>query len=125
MTRRFAAALAAASCVTALGAATAHGHSGLESSTPKAGAVLARTPATVTIRFSGPIVRLGAMAATRNGVGGLMKSARISPTDATKIVVTLKRPGPRKQAGSYRVSWRVSGADGHAVSGVIPFRVRR
>lgn len=122
---RIAAPLAAASCIAALGAAAALGHSGVESSTPRAGAVLARSPATVTIRFSGPVARIGTVRATRNGDGDLVKSARISPRDATRVVVRLKRPGPRKQAGSYRVAWRVTGADGHAVSGVIPFRVRR
>ena len=117
------AALAAASCVAALGATTALGHSGVESSSPRSGAVLERSPVRVTITFSGPVARLGTTTATRNGEGNLVRSARISPGDASRVVVALKRPGPRKQAGTYRVSWRVTGSDGHAVRGVIAFRV--
>ena len=125
MRLRIAAALAAASCMAALGAATALGHSTVRSSSPKAGAVLARSPATMTISFGDPIGRLGTFTATRNGEGNLVKSVRISPRNARRAVVSLKRPGPRKQHGTYRVNWRITGDDGHAVKGVISFRVRR
>jgi methionine-rich copper-binding protein CopC len=125
MTTRVAAALAAASLVGSLGAATALGHSELESSTPRNGAVLARTPARVTLTFHGVVVRLGRITATRNRADDLVRSAVISPRNASRVVIRLKRPGPRKQPGAYRVSWRVTGADGHVVSGAIGFRVRR
>jgi methionine-rich copper-binding protein CopC len=79
----------------------------------------------VTIGFSDQIVRLGRFVATRNGDGDLVKSARISPRDATRVVVSLKRPGPKKQNGTYRVIWRVTGVDGHTVNGVVAFRVKQ
>jgi copper transport protein len=125
MTLRTAAALTAASCVAALGATSALGHSGVESSSPRSGAVLERTPAQVTITFAGPVARVGTITATRNGRGHLVKRAYLSPRNASRVVVELKRPGPKKQPGAYRVSWRVTGSDGHAVRGVIGFRVRR
>ena len=118
------AALAAASCVAAAGAATALGHTGAVSSTPRSGSVLAHTPARVTIVFAGPVARVGTVRATRNGEGNLVKRKYVSPRDASRVVVELKRPGPRKQPGAYRVVWRVTGPDGHPVSGVVGFRVR-
>jgi methionine-rich copper-binding protein CopC len=124
MRTRAAAALAAATCAASLGAASAFGHTGVESSSPKSGAVLARTPARVTITFAGPVLRVGTITATRNGQGNLVKRAYRSPRAASRVVVELKRPGPRKQAGAYRVIWRVTGSDGHVVRGVIGFRVR-
>ena len=119
------AAVAVAACLAAFGAATALAHDELKSSSPKSGATLARTPAAVTLTFEEPIGKLGAVTATRNGQGGLLKSARTLPTNAAKVVVRLKRPGPKKQAGTYRVSWRITSDDGHPVSGVVTFRVKR
>jgi methionine-rich copper-binding protein CopC len=124
-TTRAVAALAAAGCVASLGAATALGHSEVQSSTPQAGATVPRTPGTVTLRYDDPIQRVRAITVTRNGGQNLAKSARISPRDARRVTVTLKRPGVEKQNGTYRVSWRVTGIDGHTVSGVVAFRVRR
>ncbi len=124
-TTRAVAALAAAGCVASLGGGMALGHSEVESSTPKAGATLARTPATVTLRYDDPIQRIRRITVTRNGQQNLVRSSRISPRDATRITITLKRPGPKKQTGTYRVSWRVTGVDGHTVNGVVVFRVKR
>jgi methionine-rich copper-binding protein CopC len=120
-----AAAVAAAACVAAFGAATALAHDELKSSSPKSGATLVRTPAAVTLTFEEAIGKLGKVTATRNGQGDLVKSARTKPRDASKVVVRLKRPGPKKQAGTYRVSWRIISDDGHPVSGVVTFKVKR
>jgi methionine-rich copper-binding protein CopC len=120
-----AAAVAAVACVAAFGAATALAHDELKSTSPRTGATLARTPAAVTLTFEEPIGKLGKVTATRNGQGDLVKSARTMPRNAAKVVVTLKRPGPKKQAGTYRVGWRITSDDGHPVSGVVTFRVKR
>jgi copper resistance protein C len=124
-TTRAVAALAAAGCVASLGAAAALGHSEVESSSPRSGATLARTPATVTLRYDDPIQRIRAITVRRNGGPDLATSSRISPRDARRVTVTLKRPGPKKQNGTYRVRWRVTGVDGHTVTGVVAFRVKR
>ena len=124
-TTRAVAALAAAGCVASLGAATALGHSEVESSTPKDGARLARTPATVTLRYDDPIQRIRDDPVTRNGRQNLARSSRIAARDARTIVVSLKRPGAKNQNGTYRVNWRVTGVDGHTVNGVVSFRVKR
>jgi len=123
-TTRAVAALAAAGCVASLGAATALGHSGVESSTPRNGAQLARTPATVTLRYDDPIQRIRTIRVTRNGRQDLVRSSRIAARDARTVVVSLKRPGPKNQNGTYRVNWSVTGVDGHTVNGVVSFRVK-
>jgi methionine-rich copper-binding protein CopC len=40
------------------------------------------------------------------------------------VVATLKRPGARYRAGVWRVTWRVTGADGHTLTLTAGFRVR-
>jgi methionine-rich copper-binding protein CopC len=119
---RRAAVLAAALAVAAPAVALAHTE--VRSSSPRDGAVLARTPAAMAVTFGEPIGRLGTMTMTRNGAGNLVKSARIAPRNARTALIALKRPGAAKQAGRYRLTWRITGADGHRLSGTITFRVR-
>jgi methionine-rich copper-binding protein CopC len=123
VTTHRAAALAAGLILALPGAAAAH--SQVASSSPAAGAVLERPPALMRVTFSDPIGRLGRMTMTRNGVGDLVRSVAIAPRDRRTVLISLKRPGPRNRAGTYRLSWRITGADGHRVGGVIAFRVRR
>jgi copper resistance protein C len=115
---------AAAALVAAVAAAPAYAHSEAVASSPRHGSTLTRVPAQMTVTFGEPIGRLGTMRVTRNRAGDLVRSARIAPGNARRAVITLKRPGPRKQAGLYRLTWRVTSADGHPVSGVVVFRVR-
>jgi methionine-rich copper-binding protein CopC len=123
MTTRHAALLLAASLTLALPAPVlAHTH--VISSSPREGARLARVPAVIAVTFGDPIGRLGTMTVTRNGAGDLVRSARIAPRDRSTALIFIKRPGPRKRAGTYRLVWRVTGADGHRVAGTIAFRVR-
>lgn len=122
MTHR-AAALAAFLVLALPGAAVAH--SSVVSSSPPAGATLTRAPVAMKVVFSEPIGRLGTMTMSRNGVGNLVRSVAIAPRDRRTALISLKRPGPRNQAGTYRLTWRITGADGHRVSGTIVFRVRR
>lgn len=122
--RRRALVLAGGALVAAVAASPALGHAEAVSMTPKHGTTLTRVPAQMTVTFGEPIGRLGAVRVTRNRAGNLVKGARIAPANARRAVITLKRPGPRKQAGLYRLTWRVTSADGHPVSGVVVFRVR-
>ncbi len=114
----------AAAALLAVVAAPAAGHTDVTSSSPADGAVVDRVPARVVLTFGQTIGGAGAMTLTRNGAGNLVKSARRDPRNARRVLVTLKQPGARKQAGRYRLSWRVSAPDGHAMRGVIAFRVR-
>lgn len=106
-------------------AVPALGHTGLRASSPSAGATLSRLPATVTLTFSGALGKAGPAKVTRNRRGDLLKRARLAPGDARRLVITIKRPGPKAQGGTYRVAWNVTSADGHRQRGLLVFRVRR
>lgn len=122
---RFAApALVAGVLLAAVATTPALGHSDVTASSPAHGSTLTRVPAQMTVTFGDAIGKLGTMTVARNGTGNLVKASRTSPTDARTAVITLKRPGPKKQAGLYRLTWRIVGADGHRLTGVIAFRVR-
>jgi methionine-rich copper-binding protein CopC len=71
------------------------------------------------------MVRAKSAKATRNRKGNLVKGVGLAKGDARKVVITLKRPGPKSQPGTYRVAWAVTGGDGHTVSGLVTFRVGR
>ena len=116
------AALAAVALAGAAGAAVAH--DAVRGTTPARGAVLENLPARVSMTFAAPVGRLDAVRITRNGKGNFVKSARVDPRNAARVVATLKRPGARYRPGVWKVTWRVTGADGHKQTLSAGFRVR-
>ncbi len=122
--RTIAAALAAAICL-GVGATTALAHTEVTSSSPPDGATLSRLPAKVVLTFAEPIQRVRLVVVKRNGRGNLAKTVAQDPRDARRVLVTLKRPGLKWQAGRYRVNWLITATDGDAVNGVVAFRVVR
>lgn len=117
--------IAAGALLAAVAATPALAHSDVTSTSPAKGATLTRTPAQMAVTFSDAVGTAGKMTVTRNGAGNLVKSARISPKNGRTVLIRLKRPGAKKQAGTYKLTWRVTGADGHALRGTVTFRVRR
>jgi len=117
--------IAGAAAAALAAAAPALGHTELRATSPARGATLPSLPAQVTVTYAEPMARVDGAKATRNRTGNLVRSARLSRGDARKVVITLKRPGPRSQDGTYRVAWTVTGGDGHTLSGLVTFRVRR
>ncbi len=124
-TTRAVAALAAAGCVASLGAATAlgHGESRVEHPEGRGAARAHAGDGDAALRRPDPAHPDDPV--TRNGRQDLARSSRIAARDARTVVVSLKRPGPKNQNGTYRVNWRVTGVDGHTVNGVVSFRVKR
>jgi copper resistance protein C len=122
--RTIAAAVVAALCLGA-GATTALAHTEIESSSPPDGATLSRLPAKIVLTFEQPIQRVRVVVVKRNGAGNLTKTFLQDPSDARRVLVTLRRPGPRWQAGRYRVNWGITATDGDPVTGVVAFRVVR
>lgn len=123
--RRLMAVLGAAACATAVTTGVALAHDEAQSTSPKKGAVLSALPAQVSVTWGEPVGRLTGATVTRNGKGNLVKTARIDRSNARKVVATLNRPGARWQAGTYRVTWRITAADGHRQTLVVGFTVRR
>lgn len=103
-----------ASLLLAANAAQAHTH--LESSIPSNGSKVA-APTAIELRFSGA-ARVTALTLQQTGVAA--KALAPLPATATKVVSV---PVSGLAAGSYTVTWRVAGEDGHVMSGTFQFTV--
>ena len=105
-----------AGSVLALAATCAAAHAHLQQATPADGSVLHAAPTQLVLRFS-EATRLTVLwiesGGTRQAVGSLPDAAQ------TTIVVAL----PTLSPGSYVVSFRAIGADGHVVPGQVHFTV--
>jgi methionine-rich copper-binding protein CopC len=101
----------------ALIAAPADAHSELRGSIPAAGAVLDGAPESIELQFN-ERVQLTALRLRRVG-GAEIALPRRAIRESTREVIAL----PPLEPGEYRAEWRIISADGHAVGGVIPFRV--
>jgi methionine-rich copper-binding protein CopC len=100
-----------------LGTAPAWAHSRLESSDPAAGSSTATAPQKVSLTFNEP-VQPGFTVITVIGPNGDdYHSGQVSEVDDTVTVGVL----PLGPAGRYQIGYRVVSADGHPVSGSVPF----
>lgn len=95
-------------------------HASIESSDPQDGAALTSLPETVSVTLSED-VGSGAVLRVLNASGTRLDDGDV--TVAGRRVLVGVRPG-EAAAGSYRVVYRVVSADGHPVSGEIPFTVK-
>ena len=117
---RIAAALAAAAGVVLLGAPTADAHSVLVSSSPAAGASVAASPAEAVLEFNEPVEnRFTELAVLGPDGASHWEAGPVSVVDA-RVSAPVRPLGP---AGAYTIRYRVTSADGHPVSGTIPFRL--
>jgi hypothetical protein len=96
-------------------AALAHAH--LQKAVPADGGVINASPANVVLTFSEP-ARLTACW-LQKGAAAKQKITGLATTPAQQISV----PVPALEAGSYVLSWRVVGDDGHIVPGQIHFTI--
>ena len=92
--------------------------------TPARGAVLQNLPPKVSMTFGEPVGRIDGVRVTRNGTGDFTKSSQIDPRNASRVVATLTRPGGKARKGLWKVTWRVTSADGHKQVFTAGFRVR-
>ncbi|MEV6828672.1 copper resistance CopC family protein [Amycolatopsis sp. NPDC051102] len=117
---RIAAALAAAGAAAVLAAPGAAAHSVLVSSSPAADASLEVAPAEVVLEFDEPVEnRFTELAVLGPDGGSHWEAGPASIVDA-RVSAPLRPLGP---AGGYTIRYRVTSADGHPVSGSIPFRL--
>lgn len=123
MSARMRAAVLAVAACAAGGAGVAVAHDEVEGTTPARGAVLQNLPPKVSMTFGETLGKLNAVTITRNGRGSFVKSSTIDPRNAARVVATLVRPGARYRPGVWRVTWRVTGADGHKQTLTAGFRV--
>ncbi|MEU5263923.1 copper resistance CopC family protein [Amycolatopsis sp. NPDC021455] len=117
---RIAAALAAACCAVLLGAPAADAHSVLVSSTPAKDAAITTSPAEAALVFNEQVENQFTELAVLGPDGtSHWEAGPVSVVDA-RVSAPLRPLGP---AGVYTIRYRVTSADGHPVSGSIPFRL--
>jgi len=118
-------ALLLASCILALaallalGAAPASAHDQLLASTPADGAALDGSPTEVTLRYSDSVLTIGAIVllVDQDEHNWITGDPILDGSDVTaRVDGTLP-------TGTYEIRWRVVSADGHPISGLIPFTV--
>jgi methionine-rich copper-binding protein CopC len=103
-------------CATAVPASA---HDKLISSDPASDQRLAEAPAEVSLTFSADVLDMGAAVVVSDAAGTEWVSA--APTVDGPDVTAVLDPG-MPDAG-YEIRWRVVSADGHPISGVVPFTV--
>jgi methionine-rich copper-binding protein CopC len=108
---------AAVPLLFASSAALSHAH--LERASPADGSVVSEAPQSLRLEFSEP-AQLAALWIARDG-GTRQKIAPLPQRAQQQITVAL----PQLVPGSYVVSWRAVGADGHVVPGQIRFTLSR
>lgn len=100
-----------------LGTGPANAHAVLSGSDPAAGSSLSAGPATVSLTFDEGLQQTFAALTVVGPDGG--QWAREAPTVAGDV---LSAPvGELGAAGDYTIAYRVTSADGHPVSGTVPF----
>ena len=97
-----------------------YGHSALESSVPRAGAVLESAPKHLKLRFSEALEP--ALTKVEIIVNGAAKPLALVPTlspDGKEVGADIAPLGP----GTYSVNWNVVARDGHRTKGSFSFTV--
>jgi methionine-rich copper-binding protein CopC len=88
-------------------------HDEVTRTTPARGAVLKNLPPRVSMTFGETVGRLDEVTIARNGRGDFVRSARIDPRNASRVVAVLERRGGKARKGAWKVTWRITSADGH------------
>lgn len=118
MLRRALIVVVLAGAVLGITAAPAFAHAELVESDPAPGAVLERSPATITLQFTETVeadtsgVRVFDTDGARVDQGGTEVSGR-----------TVRLPLPSLDDGSYVVTWRVVSGDSHPIQGAFTFQI--
>lgn len=94
-------------------------HDQLISSTPGAGEHFTNSPAEVTLTYSEDVLTIGALVLVTDMDGIDHVSGPVELADS-RVTAPLE---PALPSGSYDLKWRVVSADGHPISGIVPFTV--
>ena len=100
-------------------AAPALAHDGLVGTGPADGATVTGAPAAVELEFTGEPLPLGTLV-TVTGPDGVEMSSGDADISGTTVTQAL---APEAPPGAYRVEWRSTSSDGHALSGSYDFTV--
>lgn len=103
--------------VLALTATAVLAHAHLKKAVPADGSVLSASPGTVVLSFSEPATLTACW--IQKGNAPKQKITGLATTPAQQVSV----PVPQLDQGSYVLSWRVVGDDGHVLPGQIHFAI--
>ncbi|MDV8023612.1 copper resistance protein CopC [Rhodococcus sp. IEGM 1330] len=117
--KRLAVIAAAILTATALSIAPAAAHASLQSSNPAENSVLDAAPDEVTLTFN-QSVQSNFATVTVVGSDGTQWAASDPVVDGSTVTVDLDGLGA---AGEYNIGYRVVSADGHPITGSIPFQL--
>lgn len=102
-----------------VGATPAFAHDQLSASDPPAGAALDSAPEQVSLQFSDNVLTIGAIVLVAD-TDGTSWADGDPILDGPTVTARLADDMPD---GAYEIRWRVVSADGHPISGVIPFTI--
>jgi len=120
MTPRKILSLVSAAGALFLVATQADAHARVVASTPSASATVA-SPRSFTVTFSERVVPAFSGFNVVNAAGAAFAVTTAVSRDGRTLS---GRTGRRLAAGAYTVNWHAASADGHRMTGAIPFRVR-
>ncbi len=95
----------------------AFAHTKLKSAVPADGSTVETAPAAFALTFSEP-ARLTALSVQKDG-GAEQKITGLPATASAEVRI----PAPKLEHGRYTLSYRLVGADGHAINGKLTFTV--
>jgi len=119
--KRFSLALATAAAVSAVTASTAFAHVEYKSSYPAKGKTASKNISIVSVTFTGAL-RKGTLKVT--GPGGKLASNGSGGRDPRKISRLRTSMKSGLKAGTYKATWKITAADGHAETGSFTFRLK-
>ncbi len=115
--------LAAAAVILASGVSSvAYAHAKLESSVPKANAIVAPAPAEVRLQFNEPLEMAFSKVKLVDGKGVIIAPLKVELDKANAKVMVASVPA--LTTGAYRVQWTTLTRDGHKVKGEFSFQVK-
>jgi len=118
--KRLSSALAGAVAVSAVTAATAFAHVEYKSSYPAKGKTASTSISTVSVTFTGSI-RKGTLKVTGPGGKTYSGSSGRDPRKISRLRTSMKSG---LKAGSYKATWSITAADGHAETGSFTFKLK-
>lgn len=95
----------------------AYGHSVMESSSPKTGSVLEKSPEELVLKFQEPARLTSLVAVSSSGETNL----KFEPEGSAAIFKSLR---PALISGRNEVRWRALSRDGHVIEGTIILTIR-
>ncbi len=114
-------ALALGASLLAISAVPAAAHTTVSASKPAANATVAVLPASISVTFDARLLRVERVILTPPSGKNAVRSFAINAKNKQQLVIKTKRAG----SGQYNLYWKVTGADGHTITGRLRFKTTR